>query len=709
MISTKFSTSTKNAIARDYQHHWTIDEMTGNITNPYHPNLQYQLIVGLEIHAQLNSRTKLFSSSYHSNHHEKNSSRENHRNITASTTTTTTSTVIPNHYQDQYVNLYDIGIPGILPVLSSTECIQKAILAAAIFSCDIQSISRFERKHYTYPDLPFGYQITQQRWPIAKRGIIRYELLDDTNDSKKKKNKKNSKITDMGPTLSGEDPPCSLNACRINRIQLEQDTGKTMTIVGPTITNTNSDQNFRVDSAMIDYNRAGIGLIEIVTEPDLRSIQQTISCIHMIRHVLKHCQICLGKMELGQFRIDANVNIIQSQPNLHDDEEQHGSRDNIQLSSSVTNKTARVEIKNLNSIQQIKNSIAFEALRHAKMLSSRNNNITNENPFRMKEETRTWNVLMNRTELIRQKDDAEDYRFMPDPDLPPIVLWNDEDVKNENDISSVNDNVLSYRRVLFSGCTSVNEFIQQYLPELPQQTIQRLMKQYQLTEYQAKLIVSDPAAIEMMDESMRVFQVLYQKYHHQQERQKIDPDNIDKLKENDADANSLLFYVGAKTVANLLTNELLALVKHHVMNELKLDEQDVSMTYSSVSSQQLATISCMLVIEESLTKTMAKQLLAILYNDQPQQVTVMRKELDPYQVAAEHNLQLVTDVDQITSTCLQILQKHPEEVKVYQQGQRYSQNILKVFMGKVMIAFHNNVHPQRLQEILKQLLDSYDS
>lgn len=388
-----------------------------------------EVIVGLEVHAQLDIRSKLFA-----------------------------PPAKPFHP-------FDVAVPGTLPVLSQSA-VRSAVLAAAALRCNIQETSRFERKHYFYTDLPHGYQITQQRWPLATGGIIH--------------------------------APDSLS-CRINRIQLEMDTGKSNTYGLFT---------------RVDFDRAGRPLIEIVTEPDLRSSDDAVHVVTELRNILLHAKVCDGRMELGHLRVDVNVNI-----------QRNGQR------------TPRVEVKNLNSLQQVRDSIEYETQRQ---LSTDYNHA----------ETRTWNPSTKRTELLRVKDTAQDYRFLPEPDLPPLIL---------------NKDVL--------GTHTVEEFVQSNLPELPAAAYERLQKVYSLTHDQAKVLTNDPPAIAFFDlaaQATRTSKAM------------------------------------TRRVANLICNELIAVIK------VQEGVENGSLMNSKVSPTQISEI-VQLVEAGTLSKTMAKNLLVVLY------------------------------------------------------------------------------------------------
>lgn len=319
---------------------WSVHSETGVVSRKKEP--LFQTIIGLEIHAQLDIPTKLFS---------------------AAKTTSSLVTHTPNTLHTPF----DLAVPGVLPTCSRSA-VQAAVLTAAALHCEISPNSRFERKHYHYADLPFGYQITQQRWPIARNGTLRWKG----------------------------------RAVGIDRIQLEQDTGKTTTTTRVEFLDGNNDNDQSPATAtttlsLVDFNRAGSALVEIVMNPDLRSSLEAAEAVETLRKLLKHIRTCNGKMEEGSLRVDLNVSI---QP-ISEDE-----------STTATVGGNRVEVKNLNSLKQVQQAAEYEAIRQAKLFEDGQS-------FR---ETRTFNPRSGETVLIRKKEQEEDYRFMPEPDLPPVVL-----------------------------------------------------------------------------------------------------------------------------------------------------------------------------------------------------------------------------------------------------------------------------------------------
>jgi aspartyl-tRNA(Asn)/glutamyl-tRNA(Gln) amidotransferase subunit B len=283
---------------------------------------QFQTVIGLEIHAQLSSPTKLFSMA---------PTRHDLDVLEA------VSSATPN----ALVHAFDMGYPGSLPVLS-TEAVQAAVLAAKAMNCTIHPTSRFERKHYHYPDLPCGYQVTQQRWPIASEGVLRCRLAWNIQQKKrleakiKKALEKNERSSKDKP-ISSKDDNDSFFCVGIERIQIEQDTGKT----------TNAP---RTTTSLIDLNRAGCALIEVVSRPDIRSAHQAAAFVATLQQLLHHLDVCDGKMQDGSLRCDVNVSIAPLDGD-HATDVSCKEADAFSLAlPPFCGK--RVEVKNLNSIRQ---------------------------------------------------------------------------------------------------------------------------------------------------------------------------------------------------------------------------------------------------------------------------------------------------------------------------------------------------------------------
>jgi len=343
---------------------WTVDSNTGIVSSKEKGSPSFQTVIGLEIHAQLSVPTKLFS----------NSPRP------------TSTFARPN----SHVSPFDVSVPGFLPRLSQ-EAVKAAVLSAAALNCEIPHISRFERKHYFYADLPLGYQVTQQRWPLAREGVL---LCQYPSKKKGEKSKLERSFT-----------------ARIERIQLEQDTGKTIMM----------PRRDGTTDSLVDFNRAGCALIEIVFHPDLRSSVQAATTVETLRNLLRHVGTCDGKMEDGSLRCDLNISIapiVDGDSSDDEDDDGGGGEDILQRTGK------RVEVKNLNSLRQIQVAAEYEAVRQVKALLE--NKPTGQ-------ETRSFEVKSGRTVVMRTKEGAKDYRFMPEPDLPPVIL--DREVSTFRELS----------------------------------------------------------------------------------------------------------------------------------------------------------------------------------------------------------------------------------------------------------------------------------
>lgn len=284
---------------------------------------EFEAVIGLEVHAQLSTDSKIFASS------------------------SAASGRAPNTQTDPVT----LGLPGCLPVLNK-RVVDYAIKLGLAVNCDIQRESIFARKHYFYPDLPKGYQISQYDKPICKNGRIEFRL-------------------------NGE--PRSV---RLNRIHLEEDAGKNLHLQG-------------VAKSMVDLNRAGVPLVEIVSEPDIRSADEAVEYMKTLRQIVRYIDVCDGNMEEGSLRCDANVSIRPK------GQEEFGTK---------------VEIKNLNSFRFVGKAIEFEIKRQIECV---------QRGEKIVQETRLYDETNDETRSMRSKEQAQDYRYFPCPDLLPLIVDHD--------------------------------------------------------------------------------------------------------------------------------------------------------------------------------------------------------------------------------------------------------------------------------------------
>ena len=320
----------------------------------------WETVIGLEIHAQLATRSKIFSGS-------------------------ATAYGAPPNAQ---ANLVDLGYPGVLPVLNA-EAVRMAVKLGLALNARIAPTSVFARKNYFYPDLPKGYQISQYELPIVAHGSLDI-VLDD------------GKVKRVG----------------ITRAHLEEDAGKSLHEGLPGVTG-------------VDLNRAGTPLVEIVSEPDLRSAREAVAYMKKVHTLVRYLEICDGNMQEGSFRCDANVSV------RHAGEHRFGTR---------------AEIKNLNSFRFVERAINYEVTRQIDVL---------EGGGKVVQETRLYDPDKGETRSMRSKEEANDYRYFPDPDLLPVVL----------DAAFI-------------------ESVRATLPELPDPKAARFTSQYGLPVYDAGVLTA---------------------------------------------------------------------------------------------------------------------------------------------------------------------------------------------------------------------------
>ncbi len=339
--------------------------------------MNYEVVIGLEVHAQLLTDSKIFCSC---------------------------STLFggkPNTHTCPVC----MGMPGVLPV-ANKKVIEMAIKTALATSCTVAPLNQFARKNYFYPDLPKGYQISQFEKPLAIRGHIEIE----TGEGKTKKK--------IG----------------ITRIHLEEDAGKLL---------------HEIDGApsrfsYVDLNRTGVPLMEIVSEPDIRTPEEAAQYLRNLRAILQYLEVCDGNMEEGSFRCDANISLRpQGQRELG----------------------TKVELKNMNSFRHVQHALEFEVERQHSLL---------EDGTSILQETRLWDPNQGVTSSMRSKEEAHDYRYFPDPDLIPVVI--------------------SEQWV---------EDIRAFLPELPAPRRNRFVKDYQIPAYDAEVLTSSKPLADYYEECVK--------------------------------------------------------------------------------------------------------------------------------------------------------------------------------------------------------------
>ena len=471
----------------------------------------YEVVIGLEVHAQVLSNSKLFSSS------------------------PTKFGAEPN----TQVSLVDAAFPGMLPVINE-YCIKQAIKTGIGLKAKINNRSIFDRKNYFYADLPQGYQISQYKNPIVGEGTI---------------------ILDM---------PYGQREIGIERLHLEQDAGKRIHDIDP-------------KNTFVDLNRSGIALMEIVSKPDLRSLDEVNAYIKKIRSIMRYLETCDGNMQEGSLRADVNVSVKKK---------------------GTKNLGTRCEIKNVNSIKFMQMAIDYEANRQVDLI---------EEGKKIDQETRLFDTKKNETRSMRSKEDAHDYRYFPDPDLLPLELKNDfiEKIKSE-------------------------------IPELPDEKKKRFIDKFNLSPYEANILVSDKETSEYFEKV---------------------------IKKSDV-----------KLATNWITGELFAL----------LNEKDLGITQSPINAENLSKL-INLIKNGTISGKIAKTVFELMANG----------DKDPQKIVEEKGLKQESDPKALESLIEKVITENPDKVKEYKSGK---EKLFGFFVGQAMKASDGKANPKLVNDILKKKL-----
>ena len=471
----------------------------------------YEVVIGLEVHAQVLSNSKLFSSS------------------------PTKFGAEPN----TQVSLVDAAFPGMLPVINE-YCIKQAVKTGIGLKAKINNRSVFDRKNYFYADLPQGYQISQYKHPIVGEGTV---------------------ILDM---------PYGQREIGIERLHLEQDAGKSIHDADP-------------QSTFVDLNRSGVALMEIVSKPDLRSLDEVNAYIKKLRSIMRYLETCDGNMQEGSLRADVNVSVRKKHT------EKLGTR---------------CEIKNVNSIKFMQMAIDYEANRQVDLI---------EDGKKIDQETRLFDTKKNETRSMRSKEDAHDYRYFPDPDLLPLEIKNDfiEKIKSE-------------------------------IPELPDEKKKRFIDKFNLSPYEANILVSDKETSEYFEKVIK---------------------NSD-----------------VKLATNWITGELFAL----------LNEKDLGITQSPISAENLSKL-INLIKNGTISGKIAKTVFELMANG----------DLDPQKVVEEKGLKQESDPKALESLIDKVIAENPDKVKEYKSGK---EKLFGFFVGQAMKVSDGKANPKLVNDILKKKL-----
>ncbi len=501
--------------------------------------MEYEAIIGLEIHVQLKTKSKMFCS-------------------------------CPNDGENKPPNTticpICLGHPGVLPV-PNKQAILFAIKAGLALNCEIAPSTKFDRKNYFYPDLPKAYQISQYDEPIAKNGFI--EIIFNEKTSKK---------------------------FRITRLHLEEDAAK----------NIHTQNN-----VLIDFNRSGTPLIEIVTEPDFRTPEQAKLFLQELRAIMRYLKISDADMEKGHLRCDANISLRP--------------KGNVQL-------YPKTEIKNLNSFKSVQRALEFEIKRQTKLWEQ-------GNPPK-KNTTRGWDEDKQITVEQRSKEDAEDYRYFPEPDIPRI---------------------------------NINQkFIQQaktQIPELPLAKRQRFYSQYSIPFYRLNQLVLDQNLSEYFENVISELENW------------IEDLSVRKKKKDfswEKDKESLI-----RLTVNWLLDKL-----PHILEKLEIDFENLRITPENFA--ELLSLLYKKAINKQTALKILEKMADPKFDDQ-----------DPSHIMERFGLAQIDNKAELEKLVQKIIQENPKQVEQFKQGK---QEILNYLLGQVMKQSQGKANPILVKEILLEYL-----
>ncbi|MGO1372258.1 MAG: Asp-tRNA(Asn)/Glu-tRNA(Gln) amidotransferase subunit GatB [Senegalia sp. (in: firmicutes)] len=469
----------------------------------------YKTIIGLEIHSELSTDSKIFCG------------------------------CITKYGGDPNTHCCPtcLGLPGSLPVLNK-KAVEYGIKAGLSFNSKIAKDTKMDRKNYYYPDLVKGYQISQYDKPLCEGGYIE---VDSENDKKK---------------------------INLTRIHIEEDTGKSI--------------HSKDGGTLLDYNRAGVPLIEIVSEPDMNSAEEAKQFLEKLKSVLQYIEVSDCKMEEGSLRCDVNINIVDKDSN---------TRTNIS------------EIKNLNSFKAAVKAIEFEEKRHIALLKEGKNTI---------HETRRWDDLKNETISMRSKEDASDYRYFPEPDIVDLEIsseWVEEIKKN--------------------------------LPELPEDKMNRFIKEYDIPLYDAEVLTASKSLAKFYEDTVASF---------------IDP----------------------KIASNLIMGDILR----------RLKDEDMEIENMRFSALELAEL-IKLIDSGKISNKVGKKVLREMFEEGK----------NPQEIVKEKGLIQINDESEIEKMVDSVLDDNPESIEDFKNGK---DRALGFLVGQVMKKSRGKANPGLVNKLISQ-------
>ncbi len=514
--------------------------------------MELEPVIGLEIHVQLKTKSKMFCTC--------NNGGEN---LPANTC----------------VCQVCLGHPGTLPV-ANKQAIEWSALASLALNCTIDEYSKFDRKHYYYPDLPKAYQISQYDQPIGKNGYL-YILNPETKEEEK-----------IG----------------INRLHLEEDAAK---LLHP------EKKNY----SLVDYNRGGTPLMEIVTEPEIKNPAQAKYFLQELRQIMRYLDISEADMEKGHLRCDANISLRPA-----NEEKLY----------------PKTEIKNLNSFKNVEKALEYEIERQTKLWLEGNppKDLT----------TRGWNDAKGITEEQRTKEEAHDYRYFPEPDIPPIHFLISPDITCDKKEIAIDINCLKTK-----------------LPELPNAKLKRFMAEYDLNFDDVKILIEDLETANFIEAVMSELREWVESLEEVINKETYWEENKPKL---------------TKLASNLIINNLIPL-----LNQTNLTIKTMKMTPENMAEL------IVWIFNKKINNVTALQILP----------DMLKTGADPSHLIKEGNLAQISDSKELEKIIKEIIAKSPKPVDDFKKGK---EKALGALIGQVMAKTKGKANPEKVAEIMKDLLKS---
>jgi len=512
--------------------------------------MEFEPVIGLEIHVQLKTKTKMFCNCDNGG-----------ENLSANTC----------------VCQVCLGHPGTLPI-ANKQAISWSAKTAMALNCTISEYSKFDRKHYYYPDLPKAYQISQYDQPIGKTGFLEI-FIPETKEVKK---------------------------IRINRLHLEEDAAKLLHPTGKKY-------------SLVDYNRGGTPLMEIVTEPDIKTPQEAKIFLQQLRQIMRYLDVSETDMEKGHLRCDANISLRPI---------------------GDTKLYPKTEIKNMNSFKMIEKALEYEIKRQTKSWAE-------GNPPQILT-TRGWNDSMGITEEQRTKEEAHDYRYFPEPDIPPIHF------------------LITPDKICDSKEIAIDiECLKAELPELPDSKLKRFIAEYDLQYDDVIILIEEKDIANFCEQAFSELRDWCEHLGQAKKNNNLWEENRPKI---------------LKMASNIIINNLIPLLA-----KLSLSIKQIKMTPENFA--ELVT----LLFDKKINNATASQIL----------VKMVETGAEPDELIKTGNLSQISDTKELEKIIKEIIKENPKPVEDYKAGK---EKALQALIGKTMAKTKGKANAELVLELLKKVL-----